>query len=627
MAVDLLKYDTTLTPGEEAAYSDWVKAQSKATGRDMSQDTFDYDMRGFFKANGPVDLKAGAHFTDEYKKPNHPTFSSESRYHGVDNNTGGVWGKDTEGRDTFTPGATNLQNMSAEELQDYFKRVEPNGRLILDAPRDLLADMPAAAPAQQLSGTMGEGAGQPAPTRTITDLIAGRPATPAPQTGPPGTYADLIAGRTTQQTGTQGTMGEGVVPTEGMATVAPLALGAAAGTGIVANAVVGGALGALEPADTGLDRLKHAALGAGVAGAISGAAKLAGWILSPKNPAEVAALKAIGVELTPGQEVGPAAAKLEQALESVPVVGQQVSNARELARDTFVRASVQTPLTVIGQKLDPATEAGWPAIKEMAQKTTTFYDNLLPKLSVRLDSQIAQDVGTARTTLDTASTEVQGKFQTIVRNELVRRFAVGPGGVMSGVEMKAAEETLTKEIKAYSRGSPDERKLADALDDVRLGLRNLVMRSNPADAPDLARANLAWAMSKRIEDAAAKAKVDGKFTPNDLLTASVRKSRVATSTAAKGEALMQDLGAAGEKVMGSKLPDSGTAFRRAINTGSFFGQLTSPLTGAVALGYTRPGRAVLRGTARNIGQAGRAGALTGAAAAGNPFINSLVGGQ
>ena len=42
----------------------------------------DYDYRGFFKKYGNLNPQAtNGHLTDEYKKPNHPTFSIESNYY------------------------------------------------------------------------------------------------------------------------------------------------------------------------------------------------------------------------------------------------------------------------------------------------------------------------------------------------------------------------------------------------------------------------------------------------------------------------------------------------------------------------------------------------------------------
>lgn len=40
----------------------------------------DYDYRGFYNKYGPLAITEGKHFTDEFKLPNHPTFSVESQF-------------------------------------------------------------------------------------------------------------------------------------------------------------------------------------------------------------------------------------------------------------------------------------------------------------------------------------------------------------------------------------------------------------------------------------------------------------------------------------------------------------------------------------------------------------------
>lgn len=115
-------YDTPLTPEQQTEFS---KKYSP-------QDTHDYDMQGFYQDNPNVDPHTdGTHYPDTYKKPNHPTFSDESQYNGVAGNQGGTWGKDDAGKDTFTPGKTNLEHYTPDQLQDYFKKVEPDVKLIL----------------------------------------------------------------------------------------------------------------------------------------------------------------------------------------------------------------------------------------------------------------------------------------------------------------------------------------------------------------------------------------------------------------------------------------------------------------------------------------------------------------
>lgn len=67
------QYDTKLSPTEEEAFKAW---KQKNAPKDSGQD---YDLRGAYKAGISADPKSH-HWPDTYKKPNHPTFSVESKY-------------------------------------------------------------------------------------------------------------------------------------------------------------------------------------------------------------------------------------------------------------------------------------------------------------------------------------------------------------------------------------------------------------------------------------------------------------------------------------------------------------------------------------------------------------------
>jgi hypothetical protein len=90
------KYNTPLTPEEEQRYQEWAKQNHRES------DTFDYDMRGAWKEGIQADPSTG-HFPDTYKKPNHPTFSDQSQYHGADGRYGGHWDYDETGTETLQP--------------------------------------------------------------------------------------------------------------------------------------------------------------------------------------------------------------------------------------------------------------------------------------------------------------------------------------------------------------------------------------------------------------------------------------------------------------------------------------------------------------------------------------------
>jgi len=67
---------TTLAPIEEELFQKWAQANHVPI-------TDDYDMRGFWKANGQTQVNRNdglPHFSDRYKTPLHESFSGESVY-------------------------------------------------------------------------------------------------------------------------------------------------------------------------------------------------------------------------------------------------------------------------------------------------------------------------------------------------------------------------------------------------------------------------------------------------------------------------------------------------------------------------------------------------------------------
>lgn len=94
------EYDTTLTADQEKSFQAW---KAKNAPKDSG---FDYDLRGAYLEG--LKPAANGHWPDTYKKPNHPTFSDQSKYAGF--GTPGHW----EG-ETFIPakpGSKPSQQMS-----------------------------------------------------------------------------------------------------------------------------------------------------------------------------------------------------------------------------------------------------------------------------------------------------------------------------------------------------------------------------------------------------------------------------------------------------------------------------------------------------------------------------------
>lgn len=80
---------TKLNSKEAKSFEKW-----KSQLPDRLQDDRNYDLKGFYKQYGkqPLPKEEEYHLTDEFKLPNHPTFSSESRYYNPETEyLGGKW--------------------------------------------------------------------------------------------------------------------------------------------------------------------------------------------------------------------------------------------------------------------------------------------------------------------------------------------------------------------------------------------------------------------------------------------------------------------------------------------------------------------------------------------------------
>jgi len=125
-----LAMPTTLTPTQEALYRAWMQriGQTSAAGQnvDANFNGGDYDYRGFFKKYGAAQKASGDHFTDEFKLPNHETFSDESMYAtGANRLRAGHWNGDN-----YVPASMNQM----PNMYDPYSEFNPQ----VDAPTALM---------------------------------------------------------------------------------------------------------------------------------------------------------------------------------------------------------------------------------------------------------------------------------------------------------------------------------------------------------------------------------------------------------------------------------------------------------------------------------------------------------
>ncbi len=119
-------YNTPIPPDQLAAYNAWIASQ-KALGKNPENDKYDYDVNGFFLSGAAT--SPNGHGSDQFKKPNHPTFSNESQYAGSGGNLGGEW-LNAGNQSYYNPSPLNLKFRPQGQLQQYFNQVEPDVMLL-----------------------------------------------------------------------------------------------------------------------------------------------------------------------------------------------------------------------------------------------------------------------------------------------------------------------------------------------------------------------------------------------------------------------------------------------------------------------------------------------------------------
>lgn len=377
---------------------------------------------------------------------------------------------------------------------------------------------------------------------------------------------------------------------------------------IGAGVLAGGVGGALSTVNDGgnfwNEKGKQVGIGAATGGALSGVANGISRVISPNasmNP-NLNLLKSESIQPTVGQTLGGWANSLEEKAQSLPIVGDAITAARQRANDQLNTAAFNRALAPIGETLPKNVPLGGSAVEYTGSRLGAAYDQLLPKLTTQADDQFATGLNNLRSSVQSGALDPKysALFDKTIQARVLDKFQ-GQNS-MTGQTLKDTESFLGNEINRFGMSQdPDARLLGDAYKEVQSQLRGLVTRSNPQYADELKAINTGWANFKRVQNAAAKVGADdGVFTPAQLQSA-VRVMDKSKDKArfAEGNALMQDLSGAAKSQMGGKIADSGTAGRLLMGIGALNSGLLHPaipvglLGGAAA--YTPPVQSLLRG--------------------------------
>ena len=394
------------------------------------------------------------------------------------------------------------------------------------------------------------------------------------------------------------TLGNVVSPANAaIAARAPAA--ASLGMRVATGAGLGAGSALLNPVfgeDYWKDKGKQVAAGAAGGAAVPLLTGAVARVISPNasiNP-QIQALRAEGVRPTIGQTLGGAANRIEEKLQSAPIVGDSIQNARQAAGADLSRAATNRALAPIGQEL-PAGVTGNEAVQFTRRALGDAYDAILPRMAVQQDQPYRQAVTGLRQMVNTGaiSTNAPRQFNRFMANEVEPLFQGQQA--MTGETFKRLQSKITEQIQRVSASTnADERLLGDAYRELGDQLNQLSMRSNPALGQELAAVNRGWANFKRVQKAASSvAAEDGVFSPAQLHNAVKAADRSKDKARfAEGDALMQDLSAAGRNLLTNKVPNSGTVDRLLLGFGALGSGLVNPLIPAgLVLGagaYTRP---------------------------------------
>lgn len=385
-----------------------------------------------------------------------------------------------------------------------------------------------------------------------------------------------------------------------VAMLAPTALIPGANT-FTGAATIGALQGALLTPGTMQERGKAAAFGAGGGLVGTGVSRALGNAAPQGVNANVRTLADEGIGLTPGQNAGGWLKSFEDKATSIPVLGNVINNARRRGIEDFNRAAINRA-TLPGMQVDGV---GNGAVHDLRQGLGQAYDDVLSRSNANvLDPQYVQQMAQLRGMVSALPQREQQAFDNILQREVGERMA--PNGMVNAENLQAVKSGMGEQVGNFSTSTDGyQRQLAQALRQADANFRDLVSRANPQNAQDLQAIDRAYANFKRIQRAASGVGADeGVFTPAQLHNAARALDRTKDKRAfSEGDALMQDLTAAGKDVMPSKIPDSGTAGRLMNNLFSLSG-LTSTAGGIAAaipaaIAYSRPGSAAINGMVNN----------------------------
>lgn len=356
----------------------------------------------------------------------------------------------------------------------------------------------------------------------------------------------------------------------GAGLVGRTAIGARALANPIARGVVEGAAQGALMADPG-QKLAGATMGGAFGAAVPAVGGALGKVAhGVKRTPEAERLLAQGVDLTPGQmNPGGIWNQMEEAWQSVPLVGPVIRGARENAQNSFQRAASQTaaaPGARIAQgPADEMLEAAYKSFEPLYDQAKGFplYPGVMrqaggdiplasfgkrPGALVRaaLDRNVRADDATRRSVgrwLENQITQLPGKGRAQISSDDLLNLR-------SNIRAEARRAAMQGDDAAADLLKNGERAITESLES-----------QLPADALQALRtADSRYGIYKTLEDAVARSKdMPGGFTPSKLseAVAGANRGLGKGSYARGGGGPLRDLSEAGTATMNVRSPPTG----------------------------------------------------------------------
>jgi hypothetical protein len=275
-----------------------------------------------------------------------------------------------------------------------------------------------------------------------------------------------------------------------------------------------------------------------------------------------------GVPMTFGQVVsqsgrlGGMIKGVEDRMAGFPIVGDVINARRREGVEGFNRAAFNEGLAPIGQQaVDNVGEQG---IDNARQLISQSYDDTLGGVRFPIDGQFKTDLGGAQA-LGSRIPTMGDHFNYTLAEKVTPNIDPITEEV-TGKGFQAIKQSLRGDAAQF-RGQPRGSDIADAFGLVEGAFDRAAERSLPGIAGELRANNAAYRNLNILGDAVERgSNTDGLFTPAQLGMAAKSNARKYTGklSAASTERPFFDLQRAGQQVLPSTVPDSGTPGRLAM---------------------------------------------------------------